>query len=193
MSLTLQIRDGAYDRIVKAFKPFKSVRKIPMTPVQPDQVPALGVFFVNEDMGPDGDDNVATPRFISDVVIGISVLDTATKSDVLEGSIDKVGSAILDTLLCDPTFLDLRDVTTNQPIIESIPRIKRSHSVQKNGEAYYLELQLQMTFRYRCYFEPVAPNLLTTVAVTVQPPNDAAGDTNTPKPDNFSAQIDLGS
>jgi hypothetical protein len=166
MSLTLQIRDGAYDRIVKAFKPFKSVRKIPMTPVQPDQVPALGVFFVSEDMGQDGDENAGPPRYISDVVIGISVLDSASKADVLEGSIDKTGSQILATLLRDPTFLDLRDVDTNLPIIESVPRIKRSHSVQKNGEAYYLELQLQMTFRYRCYFEPLAPNTLNTFHAT---------------------------
>jgi hypothetical protein len=191
-SLTLQIRDAAYDRIVKKFD-FKSTRKIPMTPLQPDQVPGLGVFFVSEDMGPDGDENVATPRYISDVVIGISVLDTASKEDVLEGSIDKTGSHILDLLLRDPTFLGLLDTESKQPIIESVPRIRRSHQVQKNGEAYYLELRLEMTFRYRCYFPPYAPNELLEIDVTAQPPNQGAGDTNTPNPDNFSAKIELGS
>lgn len=167
-TLALQIRDAIYDRIVAQYPDpaFKSKRKIPLTPVQPDQIPALAVYMVNEDYVAVGDENVGPPEYTIDSQITIAVVETAAKEDVLEGLLDKVAATILDLVLCDGTFLGLLDSATNKPIIDSVPRIRRAYKVHKDGEAYYLELQIAMTIRYRAYFEVVAPNELRTIAVS---------------------------
>jgi len=184
------IRDAAVTRIVAAnIKPWKAVRKSPIPTLQTDQLPALGIYMMRENMSPDGDSNCGPPRFIADAVISFAVIDLASKPDVLDGSVDTAIDLIETTLLCDGSFIDLRDLN-GQPIIDSITNISRSYQFPQIGETYYLECRLQITFRYFCFFEPVAPNLLTTVSVKASP---NAGD-GTPIPtDPNNLDIILGS
>lgn len=181
----MQIRDAAFTRIIKALADFKSARKIPFPTLQPDQVPALGVYLLREQYGPDGDPDVGPPRYVIDATIAVAVVDESSKPAVLNGSIDANVDRILDTLLCDPTFLDLRDSASGQPIIESIPQITRTTRFPKEGETYYCEVSLQMTFRFRCLFEPLTPNDLKIIAVQAEP---FGADNST-----FTTQFDLGS
>lgn len=183
-TLSVQIRDAAFQRITNAIATFKETRKIPFPTLQPDHVPALGVFLLREQYSPDGDAGVGPPRYVAEATIAAAVVDLSSKSSVLDGSIDTSVDLILDTLLCDPTFLDLRDSVTGNPIIESIPQITRTTRFPKEGETYYCEVSLQMTFRFRCFFEPLAPNTLTTVAVTAEPFGTAPGET-------FTAEFDV--
>jgi hypothetical protein len=132
---------------------------------------------MRETMQPDGDDNVSVPRYISDAVIGVSIFDSGDKPEVVDGNIDPLVDLIEDTLLKDISFVSLT-WTDGSPLVESFPSIVRSYSFPQSGETYFIEVRLQITVRFRCYFEPIAPNPLTDVVVTVVPtqgttlPND---------------------
>lgn len=166
-TIATYIRDAAYQRLLK-IAPWNSTRTVPIPPLQANLLPALGVFITRESMSPDGDSNVGPPRYISDAIISFTVTDLASKADVLAGSVDDKIDLIQDTLLCDSTFIDLRD-QTGEPVLDSIPNVTRTYNFPSQGETLFLEARVQMTFRFRCFFEPAAPNLLRTVMVTVQP------------------------
>lgn len=172
-SLATQIRDAAFNRVTKAIT-FKSTRKTPFPTLQSDQLPGLGVFLMRENMTPDGDANTVNPRYQVDTVISFAVIDEASKPDVLEGSLDGFVDLIETTLLCDGTFLDLRDAS-NHPIIEAVSAVSRTYNFPREGETYFMEARLQLTFQYRVFFEPVAPNLLRSIVTTIQPRGNAPG------------------
>lgn len=166
------IRDQALARIIAAkIAPWKTTRVSPQPTLQTGDVPALGAYLIRETMNPDGDANVGVPRFIVDAVISFMVIDIATKPSVLEGSIDAIVDQIETTLLCDPTFVSLKDVGGNF-LIDSIQQITRTYQFPNNGEAYYIECRLQMTFRFFVVFEPLTPNDLLKIDVTTQPMTD---------------------
>jgi hypothetical protein len=168
-TLATQIRDAMFSRIVAAMPTaFKTTRKIPFPTLEPDMIPALGVYLLREQMSPDGDDNDGPPRYMVDAVIGIMLIDLAADPGVLEGKVDDKIDLIENTLLSDYTFLDLRDSATNQPIIESVPQISRTYQFPRDGESYYVEARLQMTFRFRCKFPPVLLHDLNEIDVDVR-------------------------
>jgi hypothetical protein len=163
-TIATYIRDAIFERLTTSAFDWKSTRKTPFPTMQIGDAPALGVFLLRETYNPDGDGNVGPPRYIVDAVFAIAVVDLASKPAVLEGSVDQAVDTILDTLLKDHTFIDLR-WSDNSPLLDSIPTITRAYNFPNIGDTYYLECRLQMTVRYFCYFDPVAPNALTTVAV----------------------------
>lgn len=168
-SLGTQIRDAAYDRLVKALgAQFKFTRKTPILPLQGDQLPQLGVFLVGETFSPDGDADVGPPRYKVDAQLSISVVVSAAAPDAADGQCDYLVDQVLTTLLTDGSFVALTD-GTGAPLMESIGAIRRTMNFPKDGDAYYLEGRLQITCSYRCFFEPVAPNALEHVDITVQP------------------------
>jgi hypothetical protein len=173
-TLATQIRDAAYDRLSN-LSSFKSFRKTPIPTLSADMLPALGVFLMRETMNPDGDANTVNPRFLVDAVISFMVQDLASKPEVMEGSVDVMVDLIENTILSDSTFLDLRDAASNQPIIEGVSQVTRTYSFPKDGETYFMECRLQMNFQFRCFFEPVAPNLLTSIVYTINPSGSAPG------------------
>jgi hypothetical protein len=179
--LATQIRDAMFDRITAAV-PFKTARKVPIPPLQPDQLPALGVYLMSQRSTPDGDANVGVPRYIDNALISVMLIYAAGDPRVLEGVVDAQIDLIERLLLCDSTFLQMLDVETGEPIIESVPERVRTYQYPKDGETYYLEARLQMTFQFRSYFQPLAPNMLQQIMVTSQ----AFGD------DAFHTEIDVG-
>jgi len=169
-TIATYIRDAAYNRLL-TIAPWKSTRRTPIPTLQADMLPALGVFLLRETMNPDGDSNNGPPRYISDAVIAFTVTAASSTPDVLDTDVDALVDLIEDTLLCDGTFIDLRDAE-NKPILDSIPTISRTFNFPRDGETYFLECRVQMTFRFYCYFAPRTPNLLRKVSVDVRPFND---------------------
>jgi len=166
-TIATYIRDAIMVRLKAAdIMQWGSVRTSPFPTLQPDQLPALGVYLMRENYSSDGDGNVGPPRYIVDAVISISVTNLQSDPNALDTSVDNAVNDIEETLLCDGTFIDLRDLN-NKPIIDSIPNITRTFQFPQNGETYYLECRLQMTFRFMCYFEPRAPNWFKTASVEV--------------------------
>lgn len=168
-TIATMIRDQAMIRLKKLTPDggsWKSFRKIALPTIEPNQLPCLGVYILRESLNPDGDANVGPPRYIADVTIGISIIDEGNKSYALEGSIDSLVDQAEDTLLQDITFLGMTDANNN-PIIEAIPQITRTYNFFEKSETYMMECRLQMTIQYRCFFEPLAPNYLETIAINV--------------------------
>lgn len=164
------IRDQVYTRIEKLFA-WKSKVKVPTVTTQGDQFPRLGVYLVRETENPDGDANVGPPRYIDEVVIAISVMDAMYKPEVLEGSVDAMIDAIKNKLLQDITFVSLKN-EQGQFMLDSIPNISRTYQFPNNGETYYIECRLQMTFRFNVQYEPITPNAFKTLAVDARPNDD---------------------
>lgn len=174
-TIATYIRNQAYARLTTGAisSNWVSTHKSPIPTRQGDQLPALGVYLMGEVLTPDGDANVSVPRFVSDVVLGISVLHLAENPEALDGKLDTLVDLIEDTLLQDISFVSLKG-EDGKDVIESFPQIQRRYSYPQNGESYYAEVRLQITVRFRCYFEPKATTPLTEVDVHVSPFDNTA-------------------
>jgi len=169
-TLSTYIRDQAYNRLtVGSIKDnWRSSRKFPVPTLQSDLLPCLSVYLMQEDLNPDGDDNVSVPRYIADAILGLSIFDETTDPEVIDGNVDVLADLIEETLLTDISFVSLKD-STGAPLIESFPRLSRRYHFPSQGEKYFVECRLQLTVRYRCYFAPPTPTALTSVDVTSTP------------------------
>jgi hypothetical protein len=166
--LPAQIRDAVFVRLKAAFKDFKVTRRSPLLPIQNDQLPGLGVFLAEDTDSPDGDLNVGPPRFISDATIAISVIEDAPKSESTRRKIEARMNAIKNVLFKDASFVALT-TRDGQPLLEGIARVRRTFSFPLQGDTFYAEGRLHIVCRFRCYYDPIAPNALTEVSVTAQP------------------------
>jgi hypothetical protein len=164
------IRDQVLARITPIYD-WQTVRKVPTVTTQSDQFPRLGVYLIRETENPDGDPNCLEPRFIDETVIAISVMDALSKPEVLEGSVDTLIDLIKNTLLQDITMVSLRD-PNGVLMLDSIPNISRTYNFPNNGETYYIECRLQMTFRFNVKYVPLTPNAFETLAVDIRPDDD---------------------
>ena len=166
--LPAQIRDAVFVRVKAAFPDFKVTRRSPLLPIQNDQLPAVGVFLAEDTDSPDGDYNVGPPRFISDATIAISVVEDAGKSEAARRKVEARMNAIKNVLFKDASFVALT-ARNGQPLLEGIARVRRTFSFPQQGETFYAEGRLHIVCRFRCYYDPIAPNALTEVSVTAQP------------------------
>lgn len=193
-SLARQIQEAAFSRIVKAMgSQFKATRKTPLETFEVDKLPALAVYLLRETLTADGDANVGEPRFKGEALLGIGLIDSTSDPKVVDGYLDYLLDAIEETLFSDPSFVRLNtpDSPTGVPLIEGFPQMVRTPTYHKDGESYYLEMRLQVSCSYRCYFPPNAPNALTEVAVTVQPFGPGPSGQPAEPPDTTQLQIDL--
>lgn len=164
------LRDAVYSRLVAAPSfDWKMTRKVPVPPFQSEHLPALGVYMVREEFGPDGDANTGPVRFMVDAMIGVAILDLHSKPEILDGKMDTTIEQALDAVLTDPTFFIVTD-TLGTPIQPSIEKILRTTDYPKEGETQYALGRLQITLRYYTIFPPVLKNDLQEIATTVRPP-----------------------
>src|SRR4051794_35025231 len=116
-SYSLVIRDVLYDAV--AGDPFfanYTKRTTPMLRLQPELLPYLAVYFVDEDMAPDGDFNAGAVRFSHTLQIGFSVM--LANNDPVNAELQpsealecrKAARTILENLVAaDPNNLPLQD------------------------------------------------------------------------------------
>lgn len=161
----IAIRDAIIERINTDYSDYKKVLKTPVPQLQPDQLPILSVFVMNGTDTPDGDSNAGEPRFLSDDTIGISVVRGFDDPDVLDGTIADEIEAIKDTLFCDQTFVTFGATA----LFESIERVARRWSFPQNGETYFVECRLEITFRGRVSYPPRVIDDLEGIDVTYRP------------------------
>lgn len=166
------IREAIYKRLstlpgyVKIAREFTPQR-------QPSDLPSLSIAIISEDMTPYGDANAGEPHFVSSVVIGISVTRGFDDPVTLAGEIDADIDTIESMLLTDPSFVP---PSTSYPpagqepeLFEAVTRITRRREYPFDGEAYFCELRLEMTFETRVIFVPVTPHALLTVHMETRP------------------------
>jgi hypothetical protein len=157
----VEIRDAAFDRVSRLTINgawMRSTRKAPITTVQPDQLPALGVFVLSERETPEG--NVTLPRFITNLELGISWLVMSSDALLIDGTLDRFVGVAKDMLFRDPTFLEL---------FEFVEGTSREYQFSKEGEAYIAELRLRITVSYHTIYTPFAPNDLLMIDVKTNP------------------------
>jgi len=140
----LLVRDGVYDR-VRHFPFFKDFKfgKTKALPIQVDQLPYCGIYFMNELMLPEGDANVGEIRFHTSVRIGVSVIVINNYSDIGEAKADQALYEIENGLFSDPTFYN-----NNVYQIQAFTRGERTHvfgSVGHDNETPVVELQFDLT------------------------------------------------
>jgi hypothetical protein len=158
------IRDAAFTRAVTAGT-YATTRKVDMPTLTGTDLPALSVFMMRERMKPDGDANVAAPRFVTTCTIGISVIRGFDDPVVTDGEIDADVDAILDILLRDLTFVGVPPAGIG--LFEGVTRIDRQRLFAQQGETYFVETRLELDFEYRAYFDPIIIAPLLEIAVSL--------------------------
>ena len=173
-SHTTAIREAIYDRL-STLTGYATIRKQGTPTLSVDDLPALSIFLADERLDPDGDANAGPPKFGVTATIIVAVSRGFNDPSVIDGIIDSDIDAIETTLLTDPTFAGFAADESFR--FESINGMRRRRIYEKDGESYFLELQLEFQFFYRWIYNPVINDDFSTLSVTAKPNNDPTADT----------------
>ena len=148
-----------------------TAKKNKMVPIQPDQMPFLGVYMIEEVMTPDGDANAGCIRFNHAVRIGFQVINANNDQNIVEKSIDQAYLRIQQLLFTDQHIMN---VLVNQNVenvgIESVTRgthKKLFGSTGLKNEIPFAELQYEISCFFRTEWYPDITNMLDEIDVTV--------------------------
>ena len=171
-----QIRDAIVTRLEamvdpETRAPFAKIARAQMPTLQPTDLPMAQCFVISEILTPDGDSNAGEPSFLADATIAVSIIRGFEDAEVLSGRIDADIDAVEAALLTDPTFVRFGPGS----LFESVERIQRRRLFPKDGETYFAELRVEITFRYAVSFDPVIPDALVEARITGKTPGPAAG------------------
>ena len=161
------IREVFYDVLANR-EPFFDTyfkRRTKMVPVQPDRLPYLGVFIIDENMVPDGDPNATVIRFSHTLRIGFSVITVNADQDEAERTIDAAFWRIMNRLWKDHYVMNMLNTynpwsqiaNPDNVRVESITRGVRRHNfgfAGGNNETPVAELQYDVSCFYRTYWDP---------------------------------------
>jgi hypothetical protein len=174
----IKIRDEAFERLVPLMingRVMKSARKAPITTIQPEQLPALGVFILSEreeQLG--GGKGVTLPQFEATLDLGLSWVVMATDDMLIDGSLDQFVSHAKRRLLSDPDFLELYEFTA---------AVTRDYNFSKVGEAYIAEIRVRLQVTYKTFYPPFSPFDLEIIDIkTVASPGDTPIEVQIPIP-----------
>jgi hypothetical protein len=150
-------------------------RKTKMLPVQQNLLPYLGIYLIDEVMGPDGDANAGCVRFTHTARIGFSAVAINNDQDVLEQTIDQAFLKIMSILWTDEYLMNvlqkLLPANKQNPegvMIESIIRGTRRFvfgSASFNNEMPLGELQYDVSVIYRTEWYPNIVDMLDEIDV----------------------------
>jgi hypothetical protein len=160
------IRDMFFDKLVSApfFANF-TARKSRALQIPPNAIPYLGVYFVSEDMSPDGDLNAGEIRFTHMLRIAFSVMVVNNDPVACEAKLDQAFWTIMNTLWRDPYLTNLIDTRAypggignpDNARIEGVSRGTRRHvfgNAGLNNELPIGELQYEATVKYGADYAP---------------------------------------
>jgi len=169
-SYALVIRDVFYDAV--AGDPFfasYTARKNKMLTVQPQLLPYLGVYIIDETMLPDGDGNATCIRFSHTLRIGFSVMVADNDQVVVEQTLDAAFWKIMNRVWTDAGIMNLIYSTNpDNTRIESISRGLRRHVFGNNAlnnETPIAELQYDVSCFYRTMWSPEITDTLNEINV----------------------------
>jgi hypothetical protein len=176
-SYSFIIRDLFFNRLVQVpfFTGF-TARKSRALPVMTNNIPYLGVYFVNEEMSPDGDLNAGEIRFTHMLKIGFSVIIVNNDPVACESKLDQAYWTIMNTLWRDPYLTNLIDTraypggigSPNNTRIEGVSRGMRRHvygTAGKDNEMPIGEMQYEATVKYRADYAPIITDDLLQISV----------------------------
>jgi len=127
------------DRLVAKMKslPFFSTFKFSTDKsiaIDPVNVPFAGVYFINEDLTPDGDANAGEVRFRSQAMYGISVIVQNNDAAAAEYKLDEAWQIITVGVFTDPKMYNWKNVgKPGEVAIQGFTRGNRSHQFGNAG------------------------------------------------------------
>jgi hypothetical protein len=151
---------------MKTIPPFSACNKFARSnarPTQPEHIPFLGVYFVEESLTSDGEDNQAAPGFDSELHIGFSYVIRNNLEDEAEDLLD-AGYWSFMKLLHDGRWAEFPDRTVRVEGIRGGKISRHYGNLAEQGargqfaETPYAELRMEMTYFHRFYFEPITPD-----------------------------------
>jgi hypothetical protein len=171
-TIATQIREAIFTRVssLQTVQGYKTIRRILMPQLEPGDLPCASVAILTENLSPDGDANAASPHYFGEVTIGIGISRGFSDPVTITGQIDTDVDAIEAGLLTDPTFI----VKGRNALFEAVSRISRKRIYAQEGETYFCELRLELTFDIRIDYQPIIPDAFELMVVTLQPNNDTS-------------------
>lgn len=176
-SSSLIIRDLMFDKVASLpfFAGFVTKKKSKAVQVQPENLPFLGVYIVDEQMDSDGDHNAGEVRFIHKLKLGYTVMAQNSDSEQLEDFLDESFWAIMDGLWKDPILMNFwlaqksndPSYNPNNVRIEGVSKGTRKHVWGNSGvnETPIGEMQYEPTVIYRSNFPPEIVDELNRISV----------------------------
>jgi hypothetical protein len=196
-SYSFVIRNMLFDRLAALpfFAAF-SKRKTDALQIQPEQLPLLGVYFLGEEMGPDGDFNIGDIRFLHTLKVGFSVIVVNNDPVECEATLDQAFWTIMNTLWRDPSLTNMVDTRAypggvgnpDNTRIEGVTKGYRQHvfgHAGQNNETPIGEMRYEASVRYGADYPPIInDNLLTISTRTGIKPGDT--------PEEMAARAQVG-
>jgi hypothetical protein len=168
------IRDALFAKAVTLpfFQGFV-VRRSKQLQVQPQYIPYLGVYIIDEVMGPDGDLNAGHIRFRHALRLGFSVIIQNNDPVESELKLDEAFWALMNGLWRDAKLTNfLQSSMPDNARFEGIERGTRKHiwgSAGLNNETPFGELQYEPLIIYRAEFAPIITDDLLHIHVETVP------------------------
>jgi hypothetical protein len=138
--------------------------------VQPEKIPFCGVYFISEDLTPDGDADVGEPRFRSSVLYGVSIVVQNNDAAAAENKLDEAWVLVADRIFRDPSLY-----MNPAAQIQAYVRGNRTHqfgSVGADNSIPVAECRFTLTCDLGTIdFPPVIDDDFNTLHVTTQWPS----------------------
>jgi hypothetical protein len=167
------IRDALYAKAVTLpfFAGFTS-RRCRQLQIQPQFIPYLGVYIVEEAMAPDGEYQTSMIRFIHSLCVGFSVI--INNNDQVEGElkIDEAFWALMNGIWRDPKLTNFfSNLPDHVSISRGIEKGTRRHNFGTAGtnETPFAELQYDAWINYGASYEPIITDDLLRMHVEIVP------------------------
>ena len=166
-------------RIIPPFSGCKKFARSNAKPTQPEHIPFLGVYFIEESLSSDGEDNQAVPGFDAELNLGFSYVIRNNDPDAAEDMLDAAYWSFMK-LLHDPAWAEFPDRSVRVEGIRGGKISRHYGNLTEQGqrgmfaETPYAELRMEMTYFHRFYFDPLTPDPFeiyhSTIAIV--PPGD---------------------
>lgn len=169
-----QIATAAYNLLTAGLgTTFRTYRKTPMLQVQPSDLPALGVYIQRERREPDGQSNIAEPRFVHQLTLGFSgAVHVETDKQNELHALEEWMTQLDDILLSDARFVSMTEGVTSMDRVSQYAKI---------GEVTLFEIRVEMTVQFRSYWPPRVTDILEKIVITTQYPDKEHADAGTPQ------------
>lgn len=168
----IALRDAAYTRLATMVGSdpvqylFRYIGKVPIEQEPDDQLPSLLVIASNEQMQADGDAVDGPPRFINSLTLNMLVSLSGNDRDRCDTRLSTRMTAVMSTLLCDPTFVVL---------FEGVESASATRQFDKDGERFFARAHIVLVLQYRTQFDPVIPDDFKQVGIYIRSPHDPRG------------------
>jgi hypothetical protein len=160
VSIAYQIQQMLYDVLVNDEPYFASfyTQTTRMVQIQPEQIPYLGVYLLQDRKVPDGDAGQGMTRFKHTATIAFSVMVSCNDAARADAELDFAEERINTRIFCDPHIMNkIADNTPNHVVIDTIESStidRQMGNAQLDNETPLAELRYQLLVGFRDYWYP---------------------------------------